>query len=388
MADPTTTVAIASATDDDGPSLLPRVLGESDFWTTLARSNQLSGKDRSDYRILIMPDVDCLGRDISSHTDPRLVEHLVDLLHEGGWPLVAVGVASDAIFRPFRNRDAFALADAAGYQFVTDRGSTYDVEDLAGRWASPEADPRPGPGSPLISAPWLEADFRICFPKIRSDPDSGYRLALAGLAGLVHVPFGSSSMGETRPEDRIRYLLDAARPGFVILDGWTCCLGPDGTFRPVLSTERALIAGADPVIVDWVAAGKMGVAASSSPVFRAATASAFPSQSIHIVGNVAPFEGMAARDSSWFAGRDHADRRRRLHGAGPPAGLGDRPRHIPGRRHHPRRRRASPGADAVRSPWCRAGDVLTRPRARPRSARFPARSGRRPVSDNPEAFLR
>lgn len=51
------------------------------------------------------------------------------------------------------------------------------------------------------------------------------------------------------------------------------------------------------MIVDWVAAGKMGVAPSSSPIFRAVAAPATMSQSIRIVGSVAPFAGTTARNS-------------------------------------------------------------------------------------------
>ncbi len=297
MADLTTTIAIASTPDDDDLTLLERVLEESEFWTCLARSRHRSCKEKADYQIVIMPDVDCIGREIASHTDPRLVERLVDLLHAAGWPRVTIGVASDAIFRPFGNRDAFTLADAAGYRFVTDLGAAYVVEDLAGRWTASVPEPQFGMNSAQISAPWLEADFRICFPKVRSDPDSGYRLALSSLARLVSFPSGSPSMGDTRPEDRVRYLLGAAGPQFVILDGWTCCLGPDGTLRPVPSTERTLIAGADPVIVDWVAATKMGVAPTSSPIFRATAVPAGMSQSIRVVGSVAPFAALPDRNS-------------------------------------------------------------------------------------------
>ena len=287
---------VAIATDPDGQKdhLLARVLDESGFWAVLARATQRSGKPRSDFSILIKPDLDCLGGDRPTGTDPGLVEHLIDLLHERGWPRVSLGVLSDPVFRPIQNRDPLTLADLAGYRFATPGGHAYPVEDLASDWAPIGPEPEFSQGSPCVAAAWLDADFRICWPRFRTDPASGYKLALSSLVPLLRFDPVGPGAGLVEARDKIVCVLRRIPPQFVILDALSACLGDDGTLRPVLWPSRTILAGEDPVLVDWVAASKAGLPATASPLMRSAQRASASRGPLTIVGDIRPFDAPPA----------------------------------------------------------------------------------------------
>ncbi len=79
-------VAVVTSPEGDRNSLLARALDESGFWSVLARATERSARRGAEFSILIKPDLDFLADDRPTCTDPGLVEHLIDLLHERGWP--------------------------------------------------------------------------------------------------------------------------------------------------------------------------------------------------------------------------------------------------------------------------------------------------------------
>jgi Domain of unknown function (DUF362) len=282
-------VAIATNLDGSNERLLARALDESGFWGVLERATLRSGKPMAEFSILIKPDLDYLSGDRPSFTDPGLVEHMMDMLHERGWPQVSLGVLPDPIFRPIQNRDPLLLADLAGYRFVTPEGHGYPVEDLASNWISIDPDAEFSGRSPRVAAAWLDADFRICFPRFRTDPGSGYKLALNSLVHLL--AFDPVGRGASRVEDydKMVCVLRRIPPQFVILDALGSCLGLDGMLRPATMPTMTIIAGEAPVLVDWVAASKAGLSATVSPLMRAAQRACAPSGPFTIVGDIRPF---------------------------------------------------------------------------------------------------
>ena len=282
-------VAIATNPDGDKDPLLARALDESGFWGVLARATQRSGKPSAGFSILIKPDLDCLAGDRPTWTDPGLVEHLIDLLHERGWPRVSLGVLPDPIFRPIQNRDPLTLADLAGYRFLTPEGHAYAVEDLASNWTPIDPDAEFSDRSPRVAAAWLDADFRICLPRFRTDPDLGYRLALSSLVHLLTFDPVEPGASLVEARDKIVCVLRRIPPQFVILDALSSCLGADGMLRPVTSPTTTIIAGEAPLLVDWVAASKAGLPATVSPLMRTAQRARVPRGPLTIVGDIRPF---------------------------------------------------------------------------------------------------
>ncbi len=255
----------------------------------LARATQRSGKPSAEFSILIKPDLDCLAGDRPTWTDPGLVEHLIDLLHERGWPRVSLGVLPDPIFRPIQNRDPLTLADLAGYRFLTPEGHAYAVEDLASNWTPIDPDAEFSDRSPRVAAAWLDADFRICLPRFRTDPDLGYRLALSSLVHLLTFDPVEPGASLVEARDKIVCVLRRIPPQFVILDALSSCLGADGMLRPVTSPTTTIIAGEAPLLVDWVAASKAGLPATVSPLMRTAQRARVPRGPLTIVGDIRPF---------------------------------------------------------------------------------------------------
>ncbi len=282
-------VAVATSADGEPFALLDRALRDSGFWGLLTRATERSKKIKSAFSILIKPDVDFLASDRPSCTDPRLVEYLIDLLHEQGWSRLAVGVMPDPIFRLVQNRDPLTLADLAGYRFATEGGHGYLVDDLASHWTSIESVGKPAGMACRAASAWLEADFRICMPRFRTDAGVGYKLALNSLVGLLELDVDGLGARPFEAGDEIVRVLRCIPPHFVLLDALNSCLGDDGMLRPVVSPTRTILAGADPVLVDWTGAIKGGASPAASPLMRAAQRAIARSEAVTIVGDIRPF---------------------------------------------------------------------------------------------------
>jgi len=196
----------------------------------------------------------------------------------------------DPVFRPIQNRNPLTLADLAGYRFVTPGGNGYGIDDLASDWIAIESLGEFSHLSPRVAAGWLNADFRICLPKLRTDPDSGYKLALASLVDLLSFDPVVPGASFVEPRDKIAWVIRRVPPQFVILDALSSCLGDDGTLRPVTSPTMTIIAGEDPILVDWVASSKAGRLATSSPLMQAALKARDPRGAFTIVGDIVPFD--------------------------------------------------------------------------------------------------
>ena len=282
-------VAVATSADDQPLRCWIALLRDSEFWGVLTRATERSRKTKSSFSILIKPDVDFLASDRPSCTDPRLVEYLIDLLHEQGWSRIVIGVLPDPIFRLVQNRDPLTLADLAGYRFVTERGHGYLVDDLASHWTPIEVVGEPAGLACKAATAWLESDFRICMPRFRTDANVGYKLALNCLVGLLELDIDGLGARPVEAGEEIVRVLRWIPPHFVVVDALNSCLGKNGMLRPVVSATRTILAGADPVLVDWTGAIKAGASPAASPLMRATQRAKSAIGSLTIVGDIRPF---------------------------------------------------------------------------------------------------
>lgn len=257
--------------DKDKFLLLDEVLEKSGFWSVLEQTRLRLGINRKRFRILIKPDFDAFELTGSTATDPRLVEHLIDRLHEHRYTRVAIGESRNSFDRWIENRDVQILADLLGYRFVTPKGNSYEIVDLAEELIA-------GPferGSILrgtcLPRHWKQANFRIVFAKNKTDDENAYHLCLDNLISVL--PLRDKDYHYKHRLNRRDVLVELLRHtpvDFCIVDGYISNHGNAGSrvARPI--ETRTLIAGGHLLLTDDVAARKMGIAPDSSDVHAAA----------------------------------------------------------------------------------------------------------------------
>src|SRR6185295_16711809 len=126
----TTTVATVAIIDAPGlPAArrLAQALRYSGLRRALGSACRRARVPAAGLRILIKPELTGFAPESPAATDPRLVELLIDYLHDAGYPQVAVCSAGDSSAVWAENRGVLALADLSGYRFVTPQGRDYDV---------------------------------------------------------------------------------------------------------------------------------------------------------------------------------------------------------------------------------------------------------------------
>src|SRR5262245_42528091 len=125
------TVAIADAPGLSAADRLSAALRHSGFRRALTAGCRRARVPAAGLRILIKPDLTGFSASSPAATDPRLVELLIDYLHDAGYRQVAVAGTADSSSVWAENRGVLALADLTGYRFTTDAGRAYDVIDLS-----------------------------------------------------------------------------------------------------------------------------------------------------------------------------------------------------------------------------------------------------------------
>ncbi len=265
----TTCTAVVLHAEADKFGLLEELLQESCFWITMQEKHFRSGLNKDDFKILIKPDLNACELAGSTATDPELVEHLIDLLHDRGFTQVLVGETRNSFDTWLENRDVQILADILGYRYTTPRNRSYDVIDLA-------EDLAPGPfgeGSILrdsyLPRAWLDADFHILFSKNKTDDEAAYYLGLNNLISLL--PLRDKDYHYKHRLDRADALIELLRHidlDFCIIDAFVSNHGNAGTrvARPL--NTNTLIAGQNLLLTDYAATRKMGTDLQASPIHK------------------------------------------------------------------------------------------------------------------------
>jgi uncharacterized protein (DUF362 family) len=274
-----------------GPELLRVAVEDAGLWNLLATSCHAFTTTASDLPIVIKPELEAFDLGAPTATDPRLVEALIDLLHDHGYKRVAVASARQSSYLWAENRDVLAVADLLGYRFRTKKRRAYEFLDLEDGLT---AGPFP-PGSLLngsqIATAWRDS-FRICFTKNRTDESRSYALCLDTLLGVLPLPDKDyyydhrMDAGEVVSE-----LMRQVPPNLSIIDAIVSSHGGSGTRAPKPLLTHTLIASADVLLADLAGALKMGLDPSSSPIFvRARRDVGLPDRYV-VHGNLARYPG-------------------------------------------------------------------------------------------------
>ena len=274
--------------------LLEEVLEATGFWRLVAASPG---------SVVIKPDLDFHEAAAHGGTEPALVEHLVDLLHDRGCTDVAIGEARNADDGWLHNREPMVVPELVGYRFVTPKGRAYEVVDLR-----PEA---------AIDERWRGAALRINFAKNRTHEECHFALCVHNLAGLAPA--------RRTPEDGCLQVLREAPPHFNIIDAHTSAHGGAGQRAPRPLATHTLIASENALLADWAGAARMGLDPYASPVNAAALrALGLPADPV-IDGDLTPYplwrnvhpllartarqrnraDGLGALSAAWMQSVDH-----------------------------------------------------------------------------------
>ncbi|MHB2016425.1 MAG: DUF362 domain-containing protein [Candidatus Xenobia bacterium] len=229
-------------------------------------------------------------RDRSNFTDPELLMELIDVLWEAGYRRVQVLEGGNLYDRFFAHR---SVAEVAAYLGLPGERATLVDSSLD---AVPHTYAR-GLGTDVVSRCWKEADFRIVFGKMRTNPVEVVFNCLAALEGCG--PRHDEYLFYERQAHRetpIMMLLGEFPPDFALLDAFDSAAdGLAGCIAcPRAPSPRRIYAGADILAVDEVAAGHMGVRQVEKTRLLQAARTWFgePLQAIRVVGTDAHIPGL------------------------------------------------------------------------------------------------
>ncbi|MEO7402078.1 MAG: DUF362 domain-containing protein, partial [Burkholderiales bacterium] len=232
--------------------LLEQVIERGGLWQHIARvrGEPRRNRDRRPFVVIIKPDLDFFAATAQGGTEPALVEHLVDLLHDRGYTEVVVGEARSEDDRWLLNRESMIVPDLVGYRFVTAKGRRYEVVNLR-----PEADAGADSDESSIRSAWREANYRINFAKNKTHEESLFALCVHNLGGLA----------PRRDADGCLTVLRTAAPHFNLIDAITSAHGGAGQRAPRPLVTSTLIASTDALLADWAGAARMGLDPYAAP---------------------------------------------------------------------------------------------------------------------------
>lgn len=303
-------VAAITDPDTDKYSLLERVLVEARFWETLERAQQESAKPKSDFRIAIKPNLSMMLRrsDVGTYTDPFLVIHLLRLLLLRGFTNLAVVESQNLYGNWFENRSMLMVAAREGYLpdsiFEECRGKK--SAEIAVRGGGVDArvplidmsldrvkrDLGERVGVIELGRPWVEADFRVSFAKMKTHFYSCYTLGLKNVYGCLPYQDKVAEYHCKKAVGKWTAAQIAAFPvHFSIVDGFTAADGWLGVKMKAIPTKaHTMLAGADIMAVDHFGAGLMGVKPGQSILYRYAR-KVLPVKPYQVAGNAVPIKG-------------------------------------------------------------------------------------------------
>lgn len=285
-------VVIESGRGRSKLDLLNRALDEARFEDVLEHVQTRSGKTRDEFLVVVKPNLAMYFGDPLTITDPELVEHIVDRIHDAGYSRVVVAEAQNSFVRWLENRDVERIAREAGYRFRTPKGRLYDLVDLSRNARVCTFREEFSLCGVPISETWQKADFRLSFAKNKTHEQYVYTLCLKNLLGAV-----SAADKHLHCHTRLKVwdvCLEMYRQfpvHFNVIDAYTSSHGNSGAQAGNPLPTRTIIAGTNTLLVDWAGAIKMGVDPYLSPLHRKALEEIGLPEDYEIIGDSLPYPG-------------------------------------------------------------------------------------------------
>jgi uncharacterized protein (DUF362 family) len=193
--------------------------------------------------------------DVSTFTDPALVEALIDKIAERGFPNISLVESQSTYGNYYRNREVLKVASYIGYS--TEKN--YRIVDLTEEMVPFDYG---GPlGKHFVGPTWRDADFRISFAKNKTHVFCHYTLTLKNIYGTLPLQNKLKEYHTKREYDWPTIETMKHFPvHFGLIDAiWSA----DGQFGVIVDVEpnhtKTIIGGENLIAVDWVGAKKMGL---------------------------------------------------------------------------------------------------------------------------------
>ena len=285
-------VVIESGRGRNKLDLLDCALDEARFEEALERIFTRCGKSRDAFLVVIKPNLAMYFGDPLTITDPELVEHLVDRIHDAGFSNVVVAEAQNSFVRWLENRDVRRVAQEAGYRFQTTKGRPYELVDLSRNAQACTFRQEFSLCGVPISETWQKADFRISFAKNKTHEQYYYTLCLKNLLGAVSLA-DKHLHCHTRLKvwDVCLEMYRQFPVHFNLIDAFQSSHGNTGAQVGNEIRTETILAGADTLLVDWAGAVKMGVDPYISPLHRKALEEIGLPDDYEIIGDLHPYPG-------------------------------------------------------------------------------------------------
>ncbi len=284
---PTMVVAIKG---DDNFAMLDRILEETGFFEILERRFKETGKSREEFSVVIKPNFMYMHskKDISSYTDPELVETLVDKIADKGFPKIALVEAQSTLGNYYKNREVVKVAEYIGYS----KNKNYRIVDLTGEMVPYDYGDKLG--KHFVGPTWRDADFRISFAKNKTHVFCHYTLTLKNIYGTLPLQNKLKEYHTKREYDWPTIeTLKHFPVHFGLIDGIYSADGQFGVIvDPTPNHTKTMIGGENLIAVDWVGGKKMGLDPDDPKVgrFLPLALEAFGKPEINWVGDRSVYE--------------------------------------------------------------------------------------------------
>lgn len=258
---------VVSIRHEDKIHAFKEVLAVTKFFDDVEREWKSSGKERSEYLIVIKPNfmVSHTSNDPSAQTDPELVHHLIAQLRARDFTAIKVVESRNVLGKWYSNRDVRTVAKVTGYT-----GMDYEIVDL-----SDEAEPYDFGGAfgkDFVGRTWKDADYRISFAKNKTHPANRYTLALKNLFGVTTAEDKYLEYHKKKEwDDTVIEMYRAFPVHFGFIDAFISAdqaFGFRGDKSPLHT--KTILGGKNIIALDWLGACKMGLDPMESRLMRKA----------------------------------------------------------------------------------------------------------------------
>lgn len=275
---------------EDKFQVLDKVLEETDFFRILERRFKEVGNLRDDFSVVIKPNFMFMHskKDISTYTDPELVEALINKIVEKGFPKVTIVEAQSTYGNYYNNREVVKVAAYVGYSTK----KNYRIVDLTEEMVPYDYGGRLG--EHFVGPTWRDADFRISFAKNKTHIFCHYTLTLKNIYGTLPMQNKLKEYHTKREYDWPTIeTLKHFPVHFGLIDAIYSADGHFGVITdPRPNHTKTIIGGENLMAVDWVGAKKMGLDPDNPKVgrFLSLAQEAFGKPEIHWVGDQSTYE--------------------------------------------------------------------------------------------------
>lgn len=299
---------VACLKGEDKFKILDQVLKETGFFEVLNSYYKKSGKSKSNFSIVVKANfmMTYNRQDVTTYTDPELVEHLFDRIAQDGFSNLSLVESQNTYGNYFHKRDVLSVAEYVGYSRknykivdITKEKVEYDYGGSLGRhWVGPT---------------WRDADFRISFAKNKTHSFCYYTLTLKNIYGTL--PLQNKLLEYHKKKEFDWPTIETLKHfpvHFGLIDAF---ISGDGQMGVIADTRpnktRTIIGGEKLVAVDWVGAKKMGLDPLKSCFMQLASREFGRPDKLKFIGDTSLYEpwenveellveGLALTEESWI----------------------------------------------------------------------------------------